>query len=90
MSDSFLLRRGRDLWAKNQQDWNLPLSFSDKFMVTAYLVLRDHAAGSFPTTFHDQRQAYENEIAFRDVLPGMDTAAVIDVELRKPFWPGKM
>lgn len=90
LCESILLRRGREMWARNQQDWNLPLSFVDKSLIAAYLVLRDHADGRFPPSFSDQRLAYQNEMDFREVLPGMDTEAVIDAEMRKPFWPGKL
>jgi 2-polyprenyl-3-methyl-5-hydroxy-6-metoxy-1,4-benzoquinol methylase len=90
LADSFLLSRGRKLWAQNQQDWNFPLSFMDKVLVTAYLVLRDHSTGRFPPDFTDQRMAYENEISFRDTLPGMAADEVSDAEMRKPFWPGKL
>ena len=67
----------------------MSLSFREKALITAYLVLRDHAAGIFPPTFRDQQEVYENEISFRDVLPGMSSEKVADVEMRKPFWFGR-
>jgi SAM-dependent methyltransferase len=88
LAESLLLRRGRDLWARNQKDWNCPLSKWDKVRVGAYLILKDYSEGAFPPTFEDQQQAYRNEINYRSALPGMNPEEVALSEMRKPFWFG--
>jgi SAM-dependent methyltransferase len=88
LAESLLLRAGRDLWAKNQKDWNLPLSKCDKLRVGVYLVLKDYSQGAFPPTFEDQQQAYRNEVNYRFALPGMSPDEVLLTDLRKPFWFG--
>jgi protein-L-isoaspartate O-methyltransferase len=89
LSRSPLLRRGRELWEKNQKDWNLPLSRWDKLRTGMYLILKDYSEGEFPPTFSDQQQTYQNEINYRSALPGTNLAEVAAAELAKPFWFGR-
>ena len=83
-----VLKSGRNLWERNQSDWNLPLSKFQKLMVGGHLILKDYADGIFPPTFTDQQKAYDAEIAYRESLPGRALADVRDLEMRKPFWYG--
>ena len=89
LARSPILRRGRALWEKNSAQWNMPLSKPDKLWIGAYLILRDYASGEFPPKFEDQQQAYQNEINYRQSIPGMTAEEVGRNELTKPFWFGQ-
>ena len=84
-----LFNRAQNLWERNRQNVNMPLSKFDKLLVGTYLILRDFSQGQFPPSFDDQQKAYEAEIGFRYSLPGVDAAAVTNAMLRKPFWYGR-
>lgn len=89
LANSRLLRRGKAVYAQNCRDWDMPLSKVDKLLSGAYLILNDYSTGAFPPTFQDQAAAYAAEVNFRSTLPGVDSQAVRDVEMRKPFWFGR-
>jgi 2-polyprenyl-3-methyl-5-hydroxy-6-metoxy-1,4-benzoquinol methylase len=85
-ASSFLMSRGRALWAKNAQDWNYRLSKFDKLWCGGYLIASDFAAGTFPPKFEDQARAYQNEIDYHTSLPGVDLADLQRSQIAKPFW----
>jgi 2-polyprenyl-3-methyl-5-hydroxy-6-metoxy-1,4-benzoquinol methylase len=86
LTRSALLRAGRHLWERNQADFMLPLSKSQKLMTGLYLILHDYAQGAFPPTFDDQQKVYDAEIAYSHSLPGVESQAFFDGAMRKPFW----
>src|SRR5512142_1033407 len=48
LASSWLFRRARSLWQRNQHDVLMPLSRLDKLLVGTYLILRDLGEGRFP------------------------------------------
>lgn len=78
----------RELWEKNKDFWNLPLSKKQKLKIGSYIILRDFGEGLFPPTFDDQQKAYNAEINYRFNLPGTSPATASTADLRKPFWDG--
>lgn len=89
MANSFLFNYGRNLYAENSKDWNLPLSKIDKLLVGSWLILDDYSKGIFPPTFSDQQKAYQAEKDYRFSIPGMLTEQVKHNNMTKPFWFGK-
>ena len=89
LSQSALLRRGRELWASNQKNWSLPLSKWEKLQIGIQLIFKDYSEGIFPPTFADQQQAYQNEINYRFAMPGVELQEIATAEMRKPFWFGR-
>lgn len=89
LARSPLLRRGEGLFARNSQDWNLPLSRLDKLQAGGWLILHDYAQGRFPPTFQDQQAAYRAEKAYRSVLPGVSQREIQTIAMTKPFWFGR-
>lgn len=85
-AESFLLRRGRTLWADNQKNVDQPLSKTDKLLCGGYVILKDYAAGAFPPRFDDRAIAYAREAEYAASLPGVDFAAAQENHARKPFW----
>lgn len=83
------LRKGGDLWERNQADWHLPLSRLDKLRTGSWLILRDYAEGEFPPEFPDRVTTHEAEIAARHNLPGLPEEHFFDAEMRKPFLWGE-
>jgi len=85
-ASSVLFKRGRDVWARNREDFNLSLSKIDKLWSGGYLILSDYAQGIFPPTFDDERAAHENEARFAEVLPGVDLDEAYRLGAIKPLW----
>src|SRR5438046_1143626 len=85
-SSSPLFKRGRELWKKNCNNWNFPLSKWDKLWCGGYIILNDFAAGIFPPRFEDQAQAYKHEIEYAASIPGVDLVNVQKAQAMKPFW----
>ncbi len=88
ISQSVFLRRGRELWDRNQERVDLPLSRLEKLQAGLFLILSDYSQGRFPPKFSDQQKAYEAEINYIRNLPGVSTDAIIVGEMQKPFWFG--
>ena len=84
-SQSFLFRKGRQLWEHNSKNWNYPLSRWDKLWCGGYVILNDFAAGVFPPSFNDQAEAYRNEIEYSASVPGVTLAEVQRMHATKPF-----
>ena len=85
LAESIFLRGGRSRWETNLFDWNDPLSKREKVITGLYIILRDHADGLFPPRFADQQKAYEAEIRYDEILPGVSTNEVRTYGMRKPF-----
>ncbi len=83
------MQRGRQIWEKNQVNWDLPLTRWDKLFCGLYIILDDYSNGIFPPTFNDQQKAYDAEINYMFALPGIDPQAAIQSQMRKPFWFGR-
>lgn len=86
LSKSFLFESAREIWAKNQFNSRFPLSKLQKAWIGIYLILEHYTQDIFPPTFGDQKTVYENEIAYRESLPGVSEEAAIETAIRKPFW----
>src|SRR3954468_17352296 len=82
---SFVFKKGRQLWEKNSENWNHPLSKIGKLWCGSYIILHDFAAGLFPPRFEDQAQAYQNEIDYQASIPGVDFLDVQKLQATKPF-----
>jgi 2-polyprenyl-3-methyl-5-hydroxy-6-metoxy-1,4-benzoquinol methylase len=89
LSDSLLLKRGRELWAQNALQWEMPLSKWDKLWCGAYIILRDYSDHIFPPKFEDQSKAYENEINYTKSLPGYTVEQAKIACATKPLWGAK-
>lgn len=89
LANCSLFRRGKNLFAENLRDWNLPLSKYDKLWAGSWLILDDYSKGIFPPTFPDQQKAYQAEKDYRFSIPGMSAAQVSHNNMTKPFWFGK-
>jgi len=93
LSKSWLLKSGKEMWERNQKEWDLPLTRFQKIVTGIYIILDDYHSGLFPPKFSDKSAAYENEINYDVSLPGLSQADVRQSSLRKPFWfptgPGK-
>ena len=88
LAGSFLLARGRRLFAENQRDWEMPLSKFGKLQAGGWLILDDYSKGVFPPRFLDQQKAYQAEKDYRFVLPGLTGEDVARSNMTKPFWFG--
>ena len=89
MAKSPLLKRGKDLFAKNSQNWNMPLSKFEKLSAGSWLILEDYSKGIFPPKFLDQQKAYQAEKDCHLTLPGVAVADTMRSGMVKPFWFGK-
>ncbi|MGH7954215.1 MAG: class I SAM-dependent methyltransferase, partial [Limisphaerales bacterium] len=89
LAKSPLLKRGKNLFAKNSQNWLMPLSKFEKLLAGSWLILEDYSKGIFPPKFLDQQKAYQAEKDFRFMLPGVVVAETVRSEMAKPFWFGK-
>ena len=89
LANSAVFRPGRQLFAENLRNWNLPLSKFDKLRMGSWLILEDYSKGVFPPQFLDQRAAYQAEKDYFFALPGMTDKQVRYNNITKPFWPGK-
>jgi 2-polyprenyl-3-methyl-5-hydroxy-6-metoxy-1,4-benzoquinol methylase len=90
LAQSFLFKRGRETWKRNEVNWNLPLTRLDKVVSGGYLILSDYASGAFPPEFLDQQRAYDAEINYMSTLPGVSVDESADSQMRKPFWYGRV
>lgn len=90
LANSPLLRRGKNLFAENLKNWNLPLSKFGKLQAGSWLILDDYSKGTFPPTFPDQQKAYQAEKDYRFSIPGMSVEQVTHNSMTKPFWFGKI
>jgi 2-polyprenyl-3-methyl-5-hydroxy-6-metoxy-1,4-benzoquinol methylase len=86
LASSFFFRKGHRLWEANSAQWGLPFSKWEKLVCGGYIILKDFAEGSFPPTFEDQAQAYQNEIDYNASLPGQSLAQTQHAQAIKPFW----
>lgn len=89
LARSPLFAGARRTWEANTRDWNLPLSRMQKLAVGLHLILRDYERGHFPPVRAAREAAIATERAYRESLPGLSAAAVDEMHLRKPFWPGQ-
>lgn len=80
-----ILRRGKNLWEQNQQNFNLPLSRAEKVLVGTHVILTHYADGRFPPSFADQQKVYETERGTWE-RPGQDEDVAREMNRRKPFW----
>lgn len=83
---SAILRKGKELWERNQKDRNMPLNKWEKVWTGAYLIASDYASGIFPPKFHDRNEAHQNEINTRFTTPGTVLEELDRAEMKKPFW----
>lgn len=86
LADSLWMSRGRRLFARNAQDFNLPLSKLDKLWAGVYIIVEDYSTGRFPPRFDDMRSAHQAEADYYEHLPGQSLNESLLVHLRKPFW----
>ncbi len=84
-----MFQRGKELFAKNSQSWNFPLSKFEKLLIGSWLILDDYSEGLFPPVFLDQQKAYQAEKNFHFIIPGITAADLDRAEIIKPFWFGK-
>jgi 2-polyprenyl-3-methyl-5-hydroxy-6-metoxy-1,4-benzoquinol methylase len=89
LARSLLLKKGAELWRKNQQDWNIPLSKFQKALTGIYLVLHDYSEGQFPPRYDNRETTYSAEIHYGEELPGISKVDFVISEMRKPFWFGR-
>ena len=88
LSRSSLLKKGRELWTKNESDYFLAMSKWEKLAAGTYIILSDYAVGEFPPRFEDQAKAYAAERAYLFNLPGVSPSVSLEKDMRKPFWFG--
>ena len=86
LANSVALKKGKEIWGKNQKDGLLKLTKYEKAITGAYLILLHYSQGKFPPTFDDQSATYSNEINFRETFPGHTVEQMSDRQMRKPFW----
>jgi SAM-dependent methyltransferase len=86
LAASFLMARGRRLFERNCQEWNLPLSKFDKLLTGGFIILKDYGNGLFPPTFTDQAKAHQAEIDYYESTPGVSLKENREAHMRKPFW----
>lgn len=86
LADSVMFRHARILWEQNQSNFNLSLSRLAKAYVGTYLILKDFSQGDFPPKYASQQEAYQAEIDYIYSVPGIDSQAVKDSLILKPFW----
>jgi ubiquinone/menaquinone biosynthesis C-methylase UbiE len=89
LSNSSLLKTGRELWTKNERDYFLAMSKWEKLAAGMYIILSDYAVGDFPPRFEDQAKAYAAEKDYLFNLPGVSPEVSLDKDMRKPFWFGE-
>lgn len=86
LADSLIFVPARKKLEQNRQNWNLPLSKSEKLLIGVYLILKDFSKGSFPPTFDDQAKAYTAEAAyFSTISSGVGKETMLVQAWRKPF-----
>ena len=71
LSDSSLLKTGKELWTKNERDYFLAMSKWEKLAAGMLIILSDYAVGEFPPRFEDQAKAYAAEKGYLFNLPGL-------------------
>lgn len=90
IAESFLFKGARELYARNLEDWNYPLSKLQKLAVGSYMILRDYSVGIFPPRFEDEATTFAGENNFFETLQtlGKTEEELYVGALQKPFWHG--
>jgi 2-polyprenyl-3-methyl-5-hydroxy-6-metoxy-1,4-benzoquinol methylase len=86
-ADSLLFAIAREIYSRNERDWDLPMSRLTKAYVGGYLILRDFGAGKFPPVFENMQSAYQGEIDYHARLPGLAEIESRRRDMCKPFGP---
>ena len=89
LAESRLLTTGRELYRRNERDWELPMNKWGKLKAGGYIILRDYADGLFPPRFEDQQKAYDAEKQYAVALPGLGQERIRALGMQKPFWTAR-
>lgn len=80
-----LFAAAREIYSRNEREWDLPMSRLTKAYVGGYLILRDFGAGEFPPVFDDIQVTYQGEIEYHAALSGLAEIESRRRDMCKPF-----